>query len=93
MLSPSLGINFEDVPNGLAAISKVPASGWGQIVTFCGFYELLFYKFTGEPGNYGKGGLGVGLTIADPEARKKRLNAEIANGKAKTLQSNCNAGV
>ena len=26
-LSPTLGLKFEDVPNGLAAISKVPAAG------------------------------------------------------------------
>ena len=31
-LSPTLGIKFADVPNGLAAISKVPISGWTQIL-------------------------------------------------------------
>ena len=31
-LSPSAGLKFADVPNGLAAISKVPAAGWGQIL-------------------------------------------------------------
>merc|ERR1719284_795297 len=29
-LSPSMGLKFSDVPNGLAAISKVPAAGWAQ---------------------------------------------------------------
>ena len=28
-LSPSAGLKFADVPNGLAAISKVPAAGLG----------------------------------------------------------------
>ena len=28
-LSPSAGLKFADVPNGLAAISKVPAAGQG----------------------------------------------------------------
>merc|ERR1719433_2338715 len=38
-LSPSLGLKFEDVPNGLAAISKVPALGWAQIVAYAFFCE------------------------------------------------------
>merc|ERR1719226_421892 len=76
-LSPSLGLNFEDIPNGLSAISKVPAAGWAQIVCFCGYYELFPYKFTGEPGNYGAGFPGV----TSPEVRQKKLSAEIANGR------------
>merc|ERR1711972_580632 len=35
-LSPSMGLKFEDVPNGLAAISKVPAAGWAQIFAYGG---------------------------------------------------------
>eukprot|EP00418_Pyrodinium_bahamense_P093864 CAMPEP_0179047390 /NCGR_PEP_ID=MMETSP0796-20121207/19173_1 /TAXON_ID=73915 /ORGANISM="Pyrodinium bahamense, Strain pbaha01" /LENGTH=47 /DNA_ID= /DNA_START= /DNA_END= /DNA_ORIENTATION= len=31
-LSPSSGLKFADVPNGLAAISKVPIGGWVQMV-------------------------------------------------------------
>eukprot|EP00438_Fugacium_kawagutii_P005195 Skav234132 [mRNA] locus=scaffold753:225443:229183:- [translate_table: standard] len=36
-----------------------------------------------EPGNYGKGNLGLGFfpSVADPEARKKKLSAELANGR------------
>eukprot|EP00438_Fugacium_kawagutii_P012353 Skav221984 [mRNA] locus=scaffold195:1160661:1167817:- [translate_table: standard] len=33
-LSPSAGLKFADVPNGLAAISKVPAAGWGAILAY-----------------------------------------------------------
>merc|ERR1740123_394557 len=33
-LSPSTGLKFEDVPNGLAAISKVPGAGWFQIIAY-----------------------------------------------------------
>merc|ERR1719215_1550515 len=29
--SPSLGLKFEDIPNGLAALKVVPAAGWVQI--------------------------------------------------------------
>merc|ERR1711972_1255755 len=80
-LSPSLDLKFEDVPNGLAAISKVPGAGWLQIIAYCLFCEAsggLAAQEDLEPGNFGwKPPL---LTSADPENRKKRLNAEIANG-------------
>eukprot|EP00972_Heterocapsa_arctica_P015572 2291870-Heterocapsa_arctica.AAC.1 len=39
-LFPSAGLKFEDVPNGLAAISEVPVECWPQWVTPCGFYEI-----------------------------------------------------
>ncbi|KAL9139507.1 Light-harvesting complex [Amphidinium carterae] len=80
-LQPSTGLKFDDIPNGLAAISKVPAGGWTQIVAFLGFYELSVYPYSGTPGDYGKGNLGVGGTIADAAVRKTKLNAEIANGR------------
>merc|ERR1719162_1484291 len=55
-LSPSAGLKFADIPNGLAAISKVPALGWAQIVAYCGFVEFSGgfedYK-SGTPGDYG----------------------------------------
>jgi len=83
-LSPKLGLKFSDIPNGLAALTKVPGQGWGQIVAFLGVYELFINKPVGEePGNYGKGSLGLGFLgpVADPEARKKKLSAELANGR------------
>merc|ERR1719424_2442121 len=88
-LSPSYGVEFSDVPNGLGALSKVPALGWLQIVLLAGFTEIQIYKapVNGEPGNYGAGFLGsrtIGLTsngFTDPEYRKMKLNAELANGR------------
>merc|ERR1712211_184648 len=69
-LSPSAGLKFEDIPNGLAAISKVPSAGWTQIVLYFGFCEFSGgfddYK-SGTPGDYGW----KVLTSADPEAKKK----------------------
>ncbi|CAK9118605.1 unnamed protein product [Durusdinium trenchii] len=38
-LSPSLGLKFSDVPNGLAALSKLPVLGGAQIIAFCGLIE------------------------------------------------------
>ncbi|CAK0833014.1 unnamed protein product, partial [Prorocentrum cordatum] len=86
-LSPSYGITFADVPNGLGALSKVPALGWLQIILLAGVTEIQIYKEQAAPGNYGAGFLGVksiGLSsggFADPEARKQKLNAELANGR------------
>merc|ERR1712050_711979 len=79
-LSPSSGLKFEDIPNGLGAISKVPAAGWLQIIAYFGFCEFSGgfddYK-TGTPGDYGF----KVLTSDDPEEKTKKLSAEIANGR------------
>jgi len=102
-LAPSLGLKFADVPNGLAALTKVPAIGWQQIVFF-GLAMELFAAYQNPnlppgklssrlvvglteikdwPNNYTFGPYGIpnAPSIADPEVRKKKLNAEIANGR------------
>ncbi|MFM7982720.1 MAG: chlorophyll a/b-binding protein, partial [Candidatus Fonsibacter sp.] len=58
-LSPSSDLKFADMPHGLAAISKVPLLGWGQIVLFAAFIELRFYPAdpSREPGDYKNGGI------------------------------------
>merc|ERR1712125_111223 len=79
-LSPSMGLKFADIPNGLAAVSKIPALGWTQIVAYAGFCELSAgsddWK-TGTPGDYGF----KVLTSSDPAEKTKKLAAEIANGR------------
>jgi hypothetical protein len=82
-ISPSKGLAFEDIPNGLAAISKVPALGWIQIVIYCLYVEAsgLGFSYIGQgettPGDVGwKPPL---LSGFDGEAKTKKLNAEIAN--------------
>ena len=52
-LSPSIGINFFDVPNSLAAFSKVPFALWLQIVAFCGLIENTGSTFT-QKGSIGR---------------------------------------
>merc|ERR1719265_777476 len=79
-LSPSSGLKFEDIPNGLGAISKVPALGWAQILAYFGFVEFSggFEDYrTGNPGDYGW----KLLTSDDPEALTNKLSAEVANGR------------
>merc|ERR1711988_1938167 len=80
-LSPSAGLKFEDIPNGLGAISKVPALGWIQIIAYFGFVEFsggfADYKGSGTPGDYGW----KVITSDDSAVKTKKLAAEIANGR------------
>ena len=39
-ISPSSELKFTDIPNGLAAATKVPAVGWFQYTIFCGICDL-----------------------------------------------------
>merc|ERR1711988_391662 len=79
-LSPSMGIKFADVPNGLAAISKVPSAGWAQILAYGAFCELSQDQSPGTPGAKGDFGFKV-LTSSDPAEKTKKLSAELANGR------------
>merc|ERR1712203_1170883 len=79
-LSPSAGLKFEDVPNGLAAISKVPAAGWAQILAYGAFCELSQDQSPGAAAAKGDFGFKV-LTSSDPAEKTKKLSAEIANGR------------
>jgi len=80
-LSPSKGIAFSDVPNGLSALSKVPGAGWCQIVIFAGLQEVNFgfgaYKKGAAPGEYGW----KMITSSDPAVKTRKLSAELANGR------------
>merc|ERR1711953_340007 len=72
----------QDVPNGLKALSVVPAAGWVQILLYMSYVEV---SGIGERTdiNYAKSGdfnFKV-LTSDDPEVLKKKLNAELANGR------------
>merc|ERR1711935_213515 len=79
-LSPSENLQFEDIPNGLGAISKVPRAGWVQSFLYAAFCEGSAIRTrTDEPGNLGfKPPL---LTSDDPIVRQRRLASELANGR------------
>merc|ERR1719163_801314 len=79
-LSPSMGLKFADIPNGLGAISKVPLAGWGQILAYGAFCELSQDQSPGTPGAKGDFGFKV-LTSSDPAEKTKKLAAELANGR------------
>merc|ERR1712045_516743 len=78
-LSPSSGLKFSDVPNGLGALSKVPLAGWVQILIYCALVEVsgIQNRPSDTPGDFGW----KVLTSDDPEAKTKKLSAEIANGR------------
>jgi len=77
-ISPSKGVTFDSIPNGLGAISKVPALGWVQIFAYCAFCEYSGGANRGDaPGDFGW----KVLTSDDPEELNKKLAAEIANGR------------
>merc|ERR1711992_439094 len=76
-LSPSNGLKFEDIPNGLGAISKVPAAGWLQILAYGAFCELSKEEASPGSGDYGF----KVLTSDDPEVVRTKLSAELANGR------------
>merc|ERR1711976_255993 len=86
-LSPSAELQFTDVPNGLSAISKVPALGWAQWFVFCGLVDFGLYRAdpSRDPGDYENAGiLGVPNAsgpMSDVEGRKRKLNSELANGR------------
>ena len=50
-LSPSAGLKFADVPNGLVAISKVQAAGWGQNLAYMAFCEVSQDQSAGTSGS------------------------------------------
>jgi len=85
--SPTLGLKFEDVPNGLGALSKIPGVGIAQMALFAGLIDFGYFQQedSRDPGDFKNAGtLGVpraGGPMKDAEARKKKLNAELANGR------------
>ena len=68
------------MPNGLAAISKVPAAGWGQILAYMAFCEVSQDQSAGTAAAAGDFGFKV-LTSSDPAEKTKKLSAELANGR------------
>jgi len=70
-LSPSAGLEYQDIPNGLAAISKVPSLGWAQVFGYCAFCETSQAQSKGTPAEIGDFGFKV-LTSSDPEAKAKK---------------------
>mmetsp|Transcript_8656 Transcript_8656/g.11459 ORF Transcript_8656/g.11459 Transcript_8656/m.11459 type:complete len:205 (-) Transcript_8656:188-802(-) len=84
-ISPSAGIKFADIPNGLAALDVVPLAGWVQIAVVIGMHEYLVKQVPDKgPGNFGTGYFGVKMD--DQSAYQLRaLNVELSNGRLAML--------
>ncbi|CAE8626494.1 unnamed protein product, partial [Polarella glacialis] len=74
-LSPNAGLKFADVPNGLAAISKVPAAGWCQILAYMAFCEVSQDQSAGTKASTGD------FDFLASYYTDTRRNVEIANGR------------
>lgn len=83
--SPSTNLEFSEIPNGLAALSVVPLSGWAQMAATIGLHEILIKQREGKkPGDFGTGYFGVALD--DQSAKQLRLlNVEVQNGRLAML--------
>lgn len=84
-LSPSANLKFEDVPNGLGALSVVPLEGWVQMAVVIGLHEVFIKEREGKaPGDFGTGYFG--FTMDDQSAKQiKSLSAEVSNGRLAML--------
>ena len=84
-LSTSENIKFEDVPNGLGALSAVPLAGWVQMIAVIGLHEILIRQREGKaPGNYGTGYLGLKMDDQS-SAQLRALSVELSNGRLAML--------
>eukprot|EP00913_Durusdinium_trenchii_P001717 g1588.t1 len=82
-LSTSQKLLFSDIPNGLAAISKVPLAGWIQIFGYCAYCEISA-GYDADITKRTPGDMGWNPPLFsgnDPETKTRRLNAELANGR------------
>uniref|UniRef100_A0A7S4T108 Chlorophyll a-b binding protein, chloroplastic n=1 Tax=Alexandrium monilatum TaxID=311494 RepID=A0A7S4T108_9DINO len=73
-ISPSEGVQFEDIPNGLGACSKIPGAGWVQIIAFIGCIDIFNLQtepreYAGDYDGYGAFGLPGGGSIEDKEKK------------------------
>ena len=79
------GLKFEDIPTGIAALSKVPAAGIAQIVAFIGFLELAVMKdITGGDfvGDFRNDAFDLGWDTFSPEEQERKRGIELNNGRA-----------
>lgn len=74
MLSNSADISFADMPNGLAALSKIPAIGIFQIIAFIGFLEIgvMKQKEGSFPGDMTLGGEPYAWTKFSDEVKEQK---------------------
>jgi len=94
-LSPSAGVKFSDIPNGIKGLQAVPPVGLLQILIFIGVMEVATWRYYEGPwpgtvpAGKAPGDVAGELWVryADPEEKKTKLNIELNNGRAAMLGS------
>jgi len=84
--SPSMDLKFTDLPNGVAALYKMPAEGWAQIGIFIAYLELFPMRqekdrIPGDAPGFGRLGVPIFASKCDVEGSRRSLEAEINNGR------------
>ncbi|CAB1109652.1 LHCP [Ectocarpus sp. CCAP 1310/34] len=86
MLSNSANLSFADMPNGVAALSKIPPAGLAQIFAFVGFLELAVMKNVegSFPGDFTNGGnpFASSWDAMSEETQESKRAIELNNGRA-----------
>ncbi|CAB1110963.1 unnamed protein product [Ectocarpus sp. CCAP 1310/34] len=86
MLSNSADLSFADMPNGVAALSKIPPAGLAQIFAFVGFLELAVMKNVegSFPGDFTNGGnpFASSWDAMSEETQASKRAIELNNGRA-----------
>jgi hypothetical protein len=80
------GTSFESIPDGIAALSAVPAAGWLQMFFFVGFLELAVMKdIIGDGefvGDFRNDAIDFGWNSFSPEEQERKRGIELNNGRA-----------
>jgi hypothetical protein len=76
------GTTFNDIPNGLAAITAIPAFGWFQIAASIGYWEIFGWKQVegANPGDFGYGNKFFGTELTGEKLIEKQTK-ELQNGR------------
>eukprot|EP00640_Fibrocapsa_japonica_P004164 CAMPEP_0113933908 /NCGR_PEP_ID=MMETSP1339-20121228/1251_1 /TAXON_ID=94617 /ORGANISM="Fibrocapsa japonica" /LENGTH=216 /DNA_ID=CAMNT_0000935463 /DNA_START=91 /DNA_END=741 /DNA_ORIENTATION=- /assembly_acc=CAM_ASM_000762 len=83
-LSPSNDLKFEDVPAGLAALPKIPALGYAQLLLLIAYMELnvMVQREGSFPGDMTNPAPPEGWDLFDEETQLKKRAIELNNGRA-----------
>mmetsp|Transcript_12733 Transcript_12733/g.18274 ORF Transcript_12733/g.18274 Transcript_12733/m.18274 type:complete len:193 (+) Transcript_12733:49-627(+) len=81
-LSPSAGLKFSDIDNGIGGLFQVPPAGLLQILIFMGFVELTWWPATKLDGDYGVRLGKINNWEQEPAKELRQKNAELNNGRA-----------
>ena len=79
------GTSFADIPSGFGALSAVPKEGWGQIVGFVFFLEMIMRDINGDAefiGDFRNGAIDYGWDTFDEATKLKKRAIELNQGRA-----------